>query len=96
MSVKGKVKRANKRITELEEENRTLKQDLVVNKEIQNIKDNYIKSILYEYMLNYPNYSDTSIVVPVSAQRLDMMSNAKLCVERDCSNYNVYNLRLKL
>lgn len=88
MSVKGKIKRANRKIEELEKENHKLKQIneqhqfITINaeeEELKIIKDNFIKMILNQRKSLEENCCRCSI----SRAQLEMLKNAKLEVKRN-------------
>ena len=88
MSVKGKVKRANKKIQELENKVKKLEklnkeyQYITINaedEELKIIKDNFIKMILN----GRKPLEDSCCRMRISKSQLDTMNNAKLEIERD-------------
>lgn len=101
MSVKGKVKRCNIKIAELEKEVKKLKaeneQMKVLNfngyeEEIKEYKDNFIKLILNERK----SFEYNCCRLIVSKRQLDMMKYAKLEVERDMETYDGISFILKI
>ena len=88
MSVKGKIKRCNKRIAELEREVENLKEEKMElaywgfsrkEKETQEYKENLIKLILSQRM----GYTDDCCRFKISEGQLNTMKNVRLTVERD-------------
>lgn len=85
MSVKGKVKRCNKRIAELEREVEKLKEEKVelsyfgFSRKEREYKENLIKLMLSQRM----GYSDDCCRFKISEGQLNTMKNVRLTVERD-------------
>ena len=88
MSVKGKIKRANREIVELKKKIQELEQInrenqfVTVNiedKELKIIKDNFIKMILNERK----PFEHSCCRLTIPRGQLDMMENSKLEVERN-------------
>ena len=101
MSVKGKVKRCNKRIDELEKEVKRLKQKnetmqvLNLNRyeeEIKKYKDNFIKLILSERK----PLENSCCRLNVSMRQLNMVNDAKLEVERDITTFDGISFIFKI
>lgn len=101
MSVKNKVKRLNKRITELEKQlDETRKRNIRVGynlidrqkEEIQQHKDNFIKLILNERKPLEHNCCKFT----VSRAQLETMKNARLEVERNWEYHDSVDFTLKV
>ena len=87
MSVKGKVKRANKKIEELERKIQELEQFKIhwtnfttraEDEELKNIKENFIKAILN----NRKPLEHSCCRITISRRQLETMKNSRLYIER--------------
>lgn len=97
MSVKGKVKRANKEIEELKNRIKELEQYQYISikaedEELKIIKDNFIKMILN----GRKPLEDSCAVMRISRGQLDTMKEAILEIERDYTYPNSIIFKLRV
>ncbi len=103
MSVKGKVKRANKKIEELEKELEEIKSTSIPlsqvftthnrqKEEVEECKDNFIKMILNQRK----PLEDSCCRYSISKEQLEMTRNARLEIERNYIYENRIDFILKV
>lgn len=92
MSVKGKVKKCNKRISQLEEEINDLKTKLL-NKQIENSS----KEQLYENIIKFAITNQIGNLkggIAIDAMGIDKMNNLRLSIDRNYEYGNAYIIRV--